>query len=442
MLFFVLNMLSSISNVRVYLFHVFVFFLLIISDLVIAQCNLLCNTDFENNQVTSSVGIFDASLVPCWQTTASDNKIEVWGSGFNGVPSYSGNQFIELNAYMVSTLFQNFSSTPGTLITISFAHRGRAGIDTMSLGIGPVGGPYNILGVFADDNIAWGYYTLSYILPSGVGTNFSLRFNSIYASGGNPGIGNFLDAVSVTQSGNLNIAFTSTPVSCGGVADGSAQAFISNGVAPFTYTWLPSGGSTSIANSLSVGTYSLLTTSSNGCVASGTIAISKNENLISAISLQNVNCDNTILGNATISVFGGTAPYTFIWEPIGGGGNSAINLQVGNYTVTVSDNNNCRTIKQFTITQSNVNSTIKLPNVFTPNNDGVNDELNFEMDDCELYSVTIFNRWGTKIFFSEDINAENWKGNELNGNEVSDGLYFYIIESKYKKYTGTVTVFR
>jgi hypothetical protein len=88
-----------------------------------AQCSLLCNTDFENQQVTNSVAILDASHVPCWNTTAPDNNIEVWHTGFNGVPSYSGLQFIELNAYYVSTLYQNFTATPGTAISVSFAHR-------------------------------------------------------------------------------------------------------------------------------------------------------------------------------------------------------------------------------------------------------------------------------------------------------------------------------
>ena len=52
---------------------------------------------------------------------------------------------------------------------------------------------------------------------------------------------------------------------------------------------------------------------------------------------------------------------------------------------------------------------MKLPNVFTPNKDGVNDELDFYMlKNCGTYALSIFNRWGLKLFYISDIKTKNW----------------------------------
>jgi hypothetical protein len=163
------------------------------------NCNLICNSDFDSIQYPTSNYFVDSTQMPCWKTTAPDGQFEVWGSGFNGVPSYSGFQFLELNAYYVSTVYQDITAIPGTNLSISFAHRARVGIDTMSVSIGPVGGPFITLGYFADTTTAWGYYSINYSIPN-MGNNYSIRFNSIYATLNNPAIGNFLDDVSVCST--------------------------------------------------------------------------------------------------------------------------------------------------------------------------------------------------------------------------------------------------
>ena len=162
-------------------------------------CNLICNGDFESPAISSTPSFYSSSLLSCWQTTASDSAMELCQAGYGGVSGYSGNQFLEMNAFFVSTIFQNFNVNPATTLAISFAHKGRAGIDTVGVQFGPVGGPYIDLGLFADSMTTWGYYTVFCTVPNS-GTFYSLRFNSIYASWNNPGIGNFLDDVEVCIS--------------------------------------------------------------------------------------------------------------------------------------------------------------------------------------------------------------------------------------------------
>ena len=241
----------------------FIILFSLFSNQTYSQCNLLCNTDFENNQITTSLIIFDAINVPCWGTTAADNQIEVWSSGALGVPSYSGNQFVELNANVVSTLYQNFTTLPGTSLSISFAHRGRSGVDVMSVSIGPVGGPYTTLGTYSDGNTAWGYYTVSYLVPLGLGNNYALRFNSVSAAGGNQSIGNFLDAISINLPQNIVPTFTPVSTICSGSSIGALPTTSNNGItglwspainnsATTSYTFTPTAGQCATTTNLTI----------------------------------------------------------------------------------------------------------------------------------------------------------------------------------------------
>ena len=163
----------------------------------------LINGGFElPAQSVTTVSIIDASFVTGWSTTATDNKIEIWSNSFNGVTSYQGNQHAELNANQVSTLYQNATGIgAGSNVGYQFAHRGRAGVDSMrftltDLGIDGLFGTGDDTQLFtqivSDGNTAWGFYNGSGITALGNTVRFS--FISVSAAGGNQGVGNFLDA--------------------------------------------------------------------------------------------------------------------------------------------------------------------------------------------------------------------------------------------------------
>lgn len=164
------------------------------------QCGVgLTNGGFESLSVPLSTYIItNKTNVPGWNTTASDNQIEIWQSGYLGVPAFEGTKFAELNANVVAALYQDIVTVPGQVIRYTFAHRGRDGSDTMALRIGA---PNNTIsgipqvGSYTDGNTSWGFYTGSYTVPAG---QFVTRFafESVSAAGGNQSIGNFLDSVS------------------------------------------------------------------------------------------------------------------------------------------------------------------------------------------------------------------------------------------------------
>jgi gliding motility-associated-like protein len=154
------------------------------------------NIDFEDPKITTGFKIMDADLVPGWETTASDNAVEIWQSGFQGVPSYKGDQFMELNANQDAALYQKMSSVPGEVIGINLAHRGRSGPDEMRLMAGAdIAGPFVEINRYLDGVNTWGFYTEYYTVPAGQTTTYFM-FETVSCNGGPcTGSGNFLDAI-------------------------------------------------------------------------------------------------------------------------------------------------------------------------------------------------------------------------------------------------------
>jgi len=170
----------------------------------------LINSGFEKPEGTSGYRIYDASLVPGWETDASDKKIEIWETGFNGVTAYEGEQFAELNANRVAALYQDISGiNANETIGWEFAHRGRAGTDTIQLSIIDLGDDDTFDTVddttlfkqsFSTKKAAWKFYS-GRLSSLTLGNTIRFEWDSITSAGG-PSIGNFLDAAAVgTEAG-------------------------------------------------------------------------------------------------------------------------------------------------------------------------------------------------------------------------------------------------
>lgn len=138
---------------------------------------------------------YKSSMVEGWSTTATDAEIEIWQSGFNGVPAYRGDQFAEINANQTAALYQDITTTPGSVMYWSFAHRGRIGVDTIALQVGAPQGPsYTTLGTFKTDSNAWAVYEGNYTVPAGQ-TKTRFFYQAVATANGNTTTGNFLDDI-------------------------------------------------------------------------------------------------------------------------------------------------------------------------------------------------------------------------------------------------------
>ena len=83
------------------------------------------------------------------------------------------------------------------------------------------------------------------------------------------------------------------------------------------------------------------------------------------------------------------------------------------------------------------------PNVFTPNGDGVNDLLDFNLDDdlSQCSQVYVYNRWGVLVFETRK-GYPIWDGRTFSGNLVTEGVYFYHLVVNGTDYKGYITVLR
>ncbi|MCB9266569.1 MAG: T9SS type A sorting domain-containing protein [Lewinellaceae bacterium] len=138
----------------------------------------------------------------------------------------------------------------------------------------------------------------------------------------------------------LGLAVSGTDINCPGADDGTASASASGGTPPYTYAW-SNGATTADISGLAAGTYTVTATDANLCVISGSVTISEpppfQGMVITVIDLLCAGDDN---GSATVTVSGGTPPYTYAWSN-GQTGATGTNLSAGNYTVTVTDANGC-----------------------------------------------------------------------------------------------------
>ena len=117
------------------------------------------------------------------------------------------------------------------------------------------------------------------------------------------------------------------------------------------------------------------------------------------------------------------------------------------YYVTVTDNNFClNTDSVFINIKETCGDDLLIPNVFSPNLDGVNDLFKITVSNIRSFECEIYDRWGLKLFSSNDSNF-SWNGISTNGLLVPDGVYFYLIRiqkynNKIRNYKGFLTLVR
>lgn len=84
-----------------------------------------------------------------------------------------------------------------------------------------------------------------------------------------------------------------------------------------------------------------------------------------------------------------------------------------------------------TLDSSLVDSTfsdLAIPNVFTPNDDQINDFFEVETDGITVYEFDVFTRSGTRVFQSSSPRIF-WDGRNNSGQPVKEGVYYYVIEA-------------
>ena len=150
--------------------------------------------DGTNCTASTTYNFYPEDCIPGWDTTHSSNIIEIWASGYQGVPAYEGTHFAEINAQSSApqSLYQTFTASNGTDYQIQFAHRGRIGyLNTLKVALsGDTSGLVFFPNEYTGSTTVW---TLNAINFTATEVNYNIVFS---ATSGQDG-GNFLDAIYV-----------------------------------------------------------------------------------------------------------------------------------------------------------------------------------------------------------------------------------------------------
>jgi hypothetical protein len=184
-------------------------------------------------------------------------------------------------------------------------------------------------------NVAAGNYTLvAYAYPLVIGCSSEYTFT-------------------VNEPADLTLNAVITDALCYKASNGSIDLTVTGGTPVYTYQWIK-GASYVTTNQdptgLRAATYKVIVTDANGCSTEGQYIVEDPAILASSVVSSNISCFGSNDGSITLTVNGGTNPFTYEWT-----GNittqNLSNLSDGVYTVTITDANGCTSTKPVTITE-------------------------------------------------------------------------------------------
>ena len=312
------------------------------------------------------------------------------------------------------------------------------------------GGNYSVTVV--DANTC--FYTEQFIIPSGTGINLTVSPNVTICEGESTtlsaaGASTYTwiptnETTSVVQvSPNVTTIYTVTGTSNGCSANqtvtvtvnptpqvsagndittclGSEVTLTGSGTAT-SYVWTNGiQNGTGFTPSLGSTTYTV-TGSSNGCSAT-------DEVLITVLTDLEVNAGNdTILCLGSNYQFAATGATNYTWNS-GTVNGESIELPIGISLFEVEGTSGtCSGLDQVVVTVIDCDWELELPNVVTPNNDGINDLFEaVSLQAIEISEFIILNRWGNEMYRSNSTPI-SWDLKAGNGEIATDGVYYYLV---------------
>ncbi len=236
--------------------------------------------------------------------------------------------------------------------------------------------------------------------------------------------------ITVSVSGNDSI--------CAGEYT-TLTATVNGGTPTYAYTWTPGPGSgpSIVVNPNSQTTYSVSITDANGCYSlSQTFSIDVLPSANAAFDTVSSGTFGVIYSFTDVSS-GGTS---WIWY-FGDSSNTSTEQNpvhnfpgAGTYTVTqiVYNQSGCPD----TVTKIiHIQEGILIPNVFTPDGDGVNDVWYIPNSGVKDFHIEIFDRWGAKVF-ETTADEIRWDGHSSSGKLLTNGTYYFALKASLKSENG------
>src|ERR1017187_7893023 len=159
---------------------------------------------------------------------------------------------------------------------------------------------------------------------------------------------------SISQPTQVIDNASNTNVSCHGGSNGSITITASGGTGVYTYSNNDGSSyqSSNVFSNLTAGNYSTFVKDSNDCVPPvNVVSVTQPDSLVATGTGSNLTCYQNNTGSVSLSVSGGTTPYTYHWSNNASTSNIS-GLAIGTYTVTVTDVHNCTAVSNtVTLTQ-------------------------------------------------------------------------------------------
>jgi gliding motility-associated-like protein len=235
---------------------------------------------------------------------------------------------------------------------------------------------------------------------------------------------------------------------CVGDFNGSVAILqVVGGNTPYTYAWSNQATGTSISN-LGPGTYTVTVSDINGCKYTETFTLPAPVAINPDIG-QNLRVNVGEIVTLVLTVADSGSIASIIWEGVappcqGCFTNVFTGEASGDILVTVIDSNDCEASASIRLTVFRPKH-IFVPNVFSPNGDGVNDLFKVEGNTIvSVLSLRIFDRWGGLVYERYGLNPadkDGWDGT-FNGKELNPGVYVYRAELLHDDERMTTEVIR
>jgi gliding motility-associated-like protein len=261
----------------------------------------------------------------------------------------------------------------------------------------------------------------------------------------------------ITQPTQIALVPSTTMASCG-VANGTASVAPSGGTGPYTYLWLTTPvQNTQTINNLAGGTYNVIVTDSKGCTSQSSLSVPSSgpPNAEFANTPDTVNLLDATIFFTDLSL-NATTWYWDFGDPNNPGSSTQQNpmhvySDTGIYCITliVTDPGGiCRDTAVHCI-KVEAPFTFYIPNAFTPNNDGWNEMFHGDGTYIKSFSLLIFDRWGNKVFESNDIHKA-WDGAVQGGHSkqlVQEDVFVWKVSimdfnNKKHNYIGHVSMIK
>ena len=142
-----------------------------------------------------------------WFTSSLLGNINIMASGNDGVSAFEGDVYVDIDFVDAGDIYQDIATAPGDIITFSFAHRGRKGVNMVGVYMDDPNAPYEghrLINTYSTNNDRWIMYEGKYEVPAEQTlTRFSIRAvatNTELLGANNVSDGSLIDAVTVQSS--------------------------------------------------------------------------------------------------------------------------------------------------------------------------------------------------------------------------------------------------